>query len=111
MATGSPDRSEGKEWLINRLASECPRFVVPRKKLPDCILPKAEIQTETLPGKGAGCGPFFLRAPRIAKVPQVPWKNQTLRMPGPHEILHFTPSFFCKLDEEVVYWNSSFFPG
>ncbi len=23
----------------------------------------------------------------------------------------FTPSFFCRLDEEVVYWKSSFFSG
>jgi hypothetical protein len=22
-----------------------------------------------------------------------------------------TPSFFCSDDDEVVYWNSSFFPG
>ena len=22
-----------------------------------------------------------------------------------------TPSFFCKLDDEVVYWNSSFLSG
>jgi hypothetical protein len=24
---------------------------------------------------------------------------------------HFTPSFFCRLDEEVVYWKISFLSG
>ena len=24
---------------------------------------------------------------------------------------YFTPSFFCRLDDDVVYWNSTFLPG
>jgi hypothetical protein len=26
-------------------------------------------------------------------------------------IYAFTPSFFCRLDDDVVYWKSSFFSG
>jgi hypothetical protein len=50
-----------------------------------------------------------LGSPRFALRPRMTIESYTVS--GSFRFFGTTPSFFCRLVEDVVYWNSSFFSG
>jgi len=39
------------------------------------------------------------------------WRFERRRETEPRQAPYFTPSFFCRLDDDVVYWKISFLSG